>query len=147
MQGLLEAAQRGLRVAVGSFTDSFFLAPTKPFELLFSLLLLVSAIAVLNPTYDIYGSSKTFTYIQWLPEAWFGAILLFVALMNLMAVSLNLHKQRVLASGAECFLFSVMFVLFFTANPTGMLIPWIGVVGLTNLVVFARILNERHGLA
>jgi len=133
--------------SIGScFAEAFFYGPKKPFELLFAMFLFVSALSVLNPTFDIYGSSRTFEFIRWLPEAWFGAILLFVSLTKFLAVCAGIRGLRVFASAAAFSLFSIMFVLFFSANPTGMLIPWLGIMSLISATILIRNILEYYGL-
>jgi peptidoglycan/LPS O-acetylase OafA/YrhL len=146
MQRLLESTKRGVKCLTDVLAEAFFLSPTKPFEVLFALLLIVSGIVTLNWTYDIYGSSKTFRYIEWLPEAYFGALLVFVGANKILAICTKNYLHRVITSGATAVLLSLMFVLFYSANPTGMLIPWIGIIGLVASIIFVRILSEDHGV-
>lgn len=145
MQRLLEITGRGISSVASCFAQAFFYGPKQPFELLFAMFLFVSALSVLNPTYDIYGSSRTFDFIRWLPESGFGAVLLFVSLVKFLAVCSGLRGLLTIVSGAVFMLFSLMFVLFFSANPTGMLIPWIGVTSIVSATVFVRNVLEYYG--
>ena len=146
MQIIFESTGRGISSVASCFAQAFFYGPKKPFELLFAMFLFVSAVSVLNPTFDIYGSSRTFEFVRWLPEAWFGALLLFVSLTKFLAVCANIRGLRVFSSGAAFSLFSIMFVLFFSANPTGMLIPQLGIMSVISATIFIRNILEYYGV-
>lgn len=139
MPNLLGAARVGLKNACGLAREIFILSPTRPFEGIFSLLLMVSSFVILNPETNIYGNANTYDYIRWMPEWAFGSILLFIALNTLAAAISKSIRYRAYAMMGMTLAFSLMFILFFSANTRGMLIPWMAIFGLVSFSCAIRL--------
>lgn len=139
MQSISAYIKRGVDSTKDLVLELFVSCPTRPYEGLFSTLLFVSAIVILDPTTNIYGNAITYAYIRWLPEAAFGAIILFISLNGLAsAISKNV-RWRAYSTTGVALVFTTLFVLFFSANSKGMLIPWLGILGVVSFAHAIRL--------
>lgn len=149
MHKALGELKRGVICFLALWREVLFVAPYRPFEAVWSLLITFSAVTVLNPEKSLYGVSTTYKYLLWLPEGWFGAILLFVGLNSMLALTIHMFYQtpstlayRFVCSAGVALLFSLLFILLFAGNSGGMLIPWLGVFGIVGIITSLRMWDD-----
>ena len=107
------------------------------------LILFICACAVVNPFTDVFATGKAYEYIKLIMnEQTFGTFLIFLAINSLFALMVGVLKYRLVTTGLQTAVWSILFVFFLAGNAASILSFMPFAFAISSGITFARIWKD-----